>query len=149
MTFLRVQRLRLFIVNLPLTQLPKYPRYSVAFITLGKHAVGTSERWTLPRWPLWCVNDNNIYYIRNCSRKRLFQDSSPVVAVAEEAVRKSKRERKRDKAAKRELKQQKKKEQKKEREADDQWVNDIDRNNANFEKYYRVRAPSSHRSTLK
>lgn len=58
--------------------------------------------------------------------------------VGEETVRKSKRERKRDKAAKRELKQQKKKEQHKGREADDQWVNTIDRNNANFEKYYRV-----------
>jgi hypothetical protein len=56
-------------------------------------------------------------------------------------VRKSKRERKRNKAAKRELKHQKKKDQKKERAADDQWVNEIDRNNANFEKYYRVRAP--------
>lgn len=65
--------------------------------------------------------------------------------AVEGVARKSKRERKRDKAAKRELKEQKKKEQKKGREADDQWVNDIDRNNANFEKYYRV-GPSSIRS---
>jgi len=85
-------------------------------------------------------NGDNLHCIQNCLMECLFQDSS--LCVAEEAARKSKRERKRDKAARRELKQQKKKEQKKGREAEDQWINDIDRNNAKFEKYYRVR-PSS------
>ena len=65
-----------------------------------------------------------------------FQGSS--LFVREEVARKSKRERKRDKATKRELKLRKKQEQKKGRETEDQWVNEIDRNNANFEKYYRV-----------
>lgn len=92
------------------------------------------------RWPPRYANDNNPHCIQNYLIECLFKDLSS--RVAEEAARKSKRERKRDKAARRELKQQKKKEQKKGREGDDQWVNDIDRNNANFEKYYRVR-PSS------
>lgn len=94
----------------------------------------------LTRWPPLYVNDNNLHCIQICLIECLLQD--PSLCVAEEAARKSKRERKRDKAAKRELKQRKKKEQKKGREGDDQWVNNIDRNNANFEKYYRVR-PSS------
>lgn len=94
----------------------------------------------LTRWPPRYASGNDLYCIQICLIECLFQD--PSSCVAEEVARKSKRERKRDKAAKRELKQQKKKEQKKGREGDDLWVNDIDRNNANFEKYYRVR-PSS------
>lgn len=122
---------------LPSAGLPKYLKHLLAPSASGSTSL---KLGLFTRWPPWYANDNRLYCIRICLRGCLFQDLSP--CIAEEAARKSKRERKRDKAARRELKQQKKKEQKKGRVPDDQWVNDIDRNNAKFEKYYRVRASS-------
>jgi hypothetical protein len=122
---------------LPSAGLLKYLLRSPDFIASGSTWL---KLGLFTRWPLWYANDNHLHCIQICLRECLFQDLPPF--VSEGAARKSKRERKRDKAVRRELKQQKKKEEKKGREAGDQWVNDIDRNNANFEKYYRVRASS-------